>query len=288
MMPVIAATTSAAPASLEEATHCAQSTDGQSASRPVVLDVKYLSAGYSADLAIEDISFAVRQGERIALVGPNGAGKSTLLKAVVGLLRTTGGLVSIHGDASPQATRHVAYVPQFEEVDWSFPVSVWDVVMMGRARHIGWFRLPLANAVHATVVRQALSRVGLLDYANRPIGELSGGQKRRVFIARALAQGANILLLDEPFAGVDARAQEALMEVLDGLEPDGVTVLLATHDLTLASSRFNRILLLHKNLVAFGTAADVFKPDLLAQAYGGQIAICQSGGQVLVVADQHW
>jgi ABC-type Mn2+/Zn2+ transport system ATPase subunit len=277
----------AVPANLEEVTRCAQTTGDQPASRPVVLDVKHLSAGYTVDLAIEDISFTVCQGERIALVGPNGAGKSTLLKAVVGLLRTNGGLVFIHGDASQQATRHVAYVPQFGEVDWNFPVSVWDVVMMGRARHIGWFRFPLANSVHATAVRQALNRLGLLDHADRPIGELSGGQKRRVFIGRALAQGANILLLDEPFAGVDARAQEALMEVLDSLQRDGVTVLLATHDLTLASSRFDRIVLLHKNLVAFGTAADVFKPDLLAQAYGGQMAICQGDGQVLVVADQH-
>ena len=287
MTPVTAATMPAVPANLEKVTRCAPSTDVQPASRPVVLDVKHLSAGYTADLAIEDISFAVCQGERIALVGPNGAGKSTLLKAVVGLLRTTRGQVFIHGDASQQAIHHVAYVPQFGEVDWNFPVSVWDVVMMGRARHIGWFRLPLAKGVHAAAVRQALNRVGLLDHANRPIGELSGGQKRRVFIGRALAQGANILLLDEPFAGVDARAQEALMAVLGSLQRDGVTVLLATHDLTLASSQFDRILLLHRNLVAFGTAADVFKPDLLAQAYGGQMAICQSGDQVLVVADQH-
>jgi ABC-type Mn2+/Zn2+ transport system ATPase subunit len=287
MAPVAAAITAALPADLEEVTRCAQLTDGQPTSRPVVLDVQHLSAGYNAELAIEDISFAVCQGERIALVGPNGAGKSTLLKAVVGLLRTTGGLVFIHGNASQQAARQVAYVPQFGEVDWNFPVSVWDVVMMGRARHIGWFRLPLPNGVHAAAVRQALNRVGLLDQASRPIGELSGGQKRRVFIGRALAQGANILLLDEPFAGVDTRAQEALMNVLDSLQHDGVTVLLATHDLTLASSQFDRILLLHKNLVAFGTTAEVFKPELLARAYGGQMAICQSDGQVLVVADQH-
>jgi ABC-type Mn2+/Zn2+ transport system ATPase subunit len=255
--------------------------------KPVVLETKNLSAGYTNELAIEDVSFAVRQGERIALVGPNGAGKSTLLKAVVGLLKPVSGQVLIHNDPSRQAARHVAYVPQFGEVDWNFPVSVWDAVMMGRVRHIGWFRLPLPGSVHHRIVREALDRVGLLKYSDRQIGELSGGQKRRVFVARALAQEADILLLDEPFAGVDPRAQEALIHVLENLQADGVTIVLATHDLMLAATQFDRLLLMHKSVVAFGKAHEVFKPDLLAQTYGGQVAMWQNGSQVVAVADQH-
>ncbi|MCC7448030.1 MAG: metal ABC transporter ATP-binding protein [Anaerolineae bacterium] len=255
--------------------------------KPVVLETRRLSATYTGELAIEDVSFAVRQGERIALVGPNGAGKSTLLKAIVGLLKPVSGQVLIHNDPSRQAARRVAYVPQFGEVDWNFPVSVWDAVMMGRVRHIGWFRLPIPGGAHHRIVREALDRVGLLKYADRQIGELSGGQKRRVFIARALAQEADILLLDEPFAGVDPRAQEALIRVLNKLQADGVTIVLATHDLMLASTQFDRLLLMHKSVVAFGKANEVFKPDLLAQTYGGQLALWQNGSQVMAVADQH-
>ncbi len=261
--------------------------DVQLTHEPVVLETRHLSATYTGELAIEDVSFAVRQGERIALVGPNGAGKSTLLKAIVGLLKPVSGQVLIHNDPSRQAARHVAYVPQFGEVDWNFPVSVWDAVMMGRVKHIGWFRLPIPGGVHHRVVREALDRVGLLKYADRQIGELSGGQKRRVFIARALAQEADILLLDEPFAGVDPRAQDALVRVLENLQADDVTTVLATHDLMLASTQFDRLLLIHKNLVAFGKASEVFKPDLLAQTYGGQLALWQNGSQVVAVADQH-
>ncbi len=255
--------------------------------KPVVLEVRRLSAGYDDELAVEDISFAVRQGERIALVGPNGAGKSTLLKALVGLLRPDQGEVLIDGQSSTQAARSLAYVPQSSDVDWNFPVSVWDVVMMGRTKQIGWFRMPLPGGIHSAAVKRALERVGLLKQANRQIGELSGGQKRRVFIARALAQEAHILLLDEPFAGVDARAQEALMNVLDSLRQGGVTAVVSTHDLHMASSQFDRLVLLHKNLIAFGTAQEVFKPDLLARAYGGKLAVWQNGNQVVVVADQH-
>lgn len=255
------------------------------ADRPVALDVRGLSAGYGAGLALVEATFSVRQGERIALLGPNGAGKSTLFKAIMGLLRPAGGQVSIHGDPSPAATRRVAYVPQFEEVDWNFPVSVRDVVMMGRERHVGWFRLPRPGGLHHTAVSDALARVGLLSAANRQIGELSGGQKRRVFIARALAQEADILLLDEPFSGVDARAQEAIFGVLNELRHDGITVILATHDLVLASTHFDKLLLLNQRLLGFGLPSELFQPELLAKVFGGQLAIWRDGKQVLVVED---
>jgi ABC-type Mn2+/Zn2+ transport system ATPase subunit len=255
--------------------------------RPAIFEVKNLSAGYSDDLALENVSFSVYQGERIALVGPNGAGKSTLFKTIVGLIKPNQGQILIHGQASKQALRRVAYVPQFEEVDWEFPVSVWDVVMMGRVRHIGWFRFPLPGDIHHRAVKNALNRVGLTKFATRQISELSGGQKRRVFIARALAQEADVLLLDEPFAGVDVKAQEQLLAVLDSLQSDGVTIILATHDLTLAATHFDRVVLLHKSLVAYGTPQEVFKPAMLAQAYGGQLAVWQGDNQIFIVADQH-
>src|SRR5262249_41577531 len=158
----------------------------------------------------------------------NGAGKSTLFKAIVGLLMPASGEILIEGKAAAQARQAVAYVPQFEDVDWDFPVSVGDVVLMGMARQVGWLRLP--NARHWQLAIPALDRVALAEYVRTQIGELSGGQKRRVFIARALAQGASTLLLDEPFSGVDALAQQSLFDILDTLRDQGVTVLLATHD----------------------------------------------------------
>jgi ABC-type Mn2+/Zn2+ transport system ATPase subunit len=240
---------------------------------PIVLEVRGLSAGYPHDPALQGVSFAVRAGERVGLLGPNGAGKSTLFKAIMGILPATAGEVRIHDSAEPSAATRVAYVPQFEEIDWKFPVSVYDVVMMGRTRQIGWLRWARRGDAHDRSVREALARVQMLKFADRQIGELSGGQKRRVFIARALAQQADILLLDEPFAGVDARAQATIHEVIAALCAEGVTVLLATHDLGTASSQFDKLILLNRRMIAFGTSAEVFRPDVLGQTFGGQLAI---------------
>lgn len=260
---------------------------------PVVLDVRGLSAGYPHDLALQGVSFAVRAGERVGLLGPNGAGKSTLFKAIMGLLPATAGEVCIHDNAAPTTATRVAYVPQFEEIDWKFPVSVYDVVMMGRTRQIGWLRWARRGDVHDRSVREALARVQMLKFVDRQIGELSGGQKRRVFIARALAQQADILLLDEPFAGVDARAQATIHEVLATLCAEGVTVLLATHDLGTASSQFDKLILLNRHMIAFGTPAEVFRPDLLGQTFGGQLAIWRTAdadgqqGEATVMLTDH-
>jgi ABC-type Mn2+/Zn2+ transport system ATPase subunit len=255
-----------------------------------VLQAENISAGYDDDLAVERLSFTIRRGERVALVGPNGAGKSTLLKSMMGLVRPRTGHFLIHGDPSPDAVRRIGYVPQFGDVDWNFPVTVWDVVMMGRARHIGWLRFPVRGDRHHKAVNNALERVNMAEYSRRQIGELSGGEKRRVFVARALAQEADILLLDEPFAGVDARAQDIIFNVLDGLRTEGITVLLATHDLLSASTQFDRVMLMHREVVAFGPPAEVFQSDLLAQAYGGQLAVLPQPdreGRTVVVTDQH-
>lgn len=244
-----------------------------------------LSAGYGRVLAIKDVTASIAVGKRVALIGPNGAGKSTLFKATVGLLTPSSGQVFINGLPAQQACQAVAYVPQYEDVDWDFPVSVMDVVLMGMARQVGWLRLP--NARHRRAAFAALERVGLPDYANRQIGALSGGQKRRVFIARALGQGARILLLDEPFSGVDALAQQTLFDILDALQREGVTVLLATHDLNLVSTYFDELFILNKRKIAYGTPDDVFNPQNLAEAFGRQMAIWRTDDQIVMLTDQH-
>src|SRR5579859_3330450 len=251
----------------------------------IAIQLEHLSAGYGGSLAIRDISVAIETGHRVALIGPNGAGKSTLFKAIVGLVVPSNGHVVINGQSGPDARQAVAYVPQFEDVDWDFPVSVLDVVVMGLARQVGWLRQP--NARHRQIALGALERVGLAQYARVQIGELSGGQKRRVFVARALAQGANILLLDEPFSGVDALAQQTLFDILDNLRREGATVLLATHDLQLASTHFDALLIVNQRAIAYGKPEETFKPALLAEAFGSQMAMWQTDGKVIMLTDQH-
>ena len=249
------------------------------------LELRNLSAGYGQQPVIEGISVQIMSGKRVALVGPNGAGKSTLFRTIVGLLRPMSGNVLVNGWSDATTRRQAAYVPQFEDVDWDFPVSVLDVTLMGLARQIGWLRLP--GNEHRRMALNALERVGMADFANRQIGQLSGGQKRRVFIARALAQGAHILLLDEPFSGVDHMAQQTLFTILDDLRNDGVTVLLATHDLNLVSSHFDELFILNRQLIAYGAPGAVFKPAILAKAFGGQIAVWQGDETVVMLTDQH-
>lgn len=250
------------------------------------LSVDDLSAGYQNDRhAIEQVSFEVQRGERVAIIGPNGAGKSTLFKAIGGLIPFTSGSVSIHGEDCRTSHNLVGYVPQTNEVDWNFPASVSDVVMMGRARQIGWLRLPRQQ--DRIIVEHLLEQVGMARFSNRQIGELSGGQKQRVFIARALAQNADVVLLDEPFSGVDVAAEAEIMQTLDQLKANGVTVILATHDMDMAVNRFDKMLLLKRRLIAYGTPSEVFTPAYLREAYGSRVAVFQEAGETLVLADEH-
>ncbi|NPV68254.1 MAG: metal ABC transporter ATP-binding protein [Anaerolineae bacterium] len=248
--------------------------------------VQGLSAGYpGARSAIRNISFAVQPGESVAVLGPNGAGKSTLFKAIVGLIPHTSGFISMYGEECAVSHRLIGYVPQYEAIDWRFPVSVRDVVMMGRARQLGWLRWPGRRDWEA--VDAELERVGMLAFRDRQIGQLSGGQRRRVFIARALAQQTSVLLLDEPFSGVDATASEEIMAVLEALHAQGVTIILATHDMSLAASRFDRLLLINQEVIAYGTSAEVFTTEALSRAYRGQIGIIHQGAETVVVVDEH-
>ena len=224
--------------------------------------------GVTVDLggyrALSDVTFDVEAGTLMGVVGPNGAGKSTLFNAIAGLLPVRQGRVTLDGVGVRNGA--LAYVPQRESVNWRFPVSVLDVVMMGRCCKLGWFRRP--GKRDRELVKACLGRVGLWDYHSSPMTELSGGQKQRVFVARALAQEASVLLLDEAFSGVDVAAQEGLIEVLRTLRDEGRIVLLATHDLTNLSSRFDQVLCLNRHVCACGPPGQVFTSEVLQELYG--------------------
>ncbi len=243
-----------------------------------------LTVYYGAVPALLDVSFAIDVGERVAVVGPNGAGKSTLFKVIAGLLRPTAGTLRVFGHP-PGAHLCIGYVPQRNQIDWGFPVTVTDVVMMGRSAKIGLLRWPRRQ--DREVVRRALRQVDMDTLADRSIGELSGGQQQRVFLARALAQEAEILLLDEPLTGLDTPSQENLFAVLDRLRAQGITVLVATHDLDQAGSHFDRVMLLNRRLIALGPAAEVLSPPYLLQAYGGHLHVLPGAEEAstLVLAD---
>jgi ABC-type Mn2+/Zn2+ transport system ATPase subunit len=251
----------------------------------IALALANVSSGYDSGPAVlDDVSFTINRGERVAVVGPNGAGKSTLFKVIVGLLPHRTGDVLVHGHSHHAGDcPSIGYVPQREAVDWRFPVSVMDVVLMGRVREIGWLRWPGRD--DRLAAQAALEQVGLSLLARQPIADLSGGQQQRVFIARALAQRADVLLLDEPFSGVDVEAQAAIFEILDALRKRSVTVLISTHDLQTATTRFDRLLLLNRRLLADGPAASVLTADRLATAYGGRLTVWQDGQPLVVTTD---
>ena len=258
--------------------------DGGPAGRPhhaaACLDLRDVTVLYSRRMALDHVTLAVPHGGQVAVVGPNGAGKSTLFKALVGLLPVRGGSIELR-DRDPQArAQPIAYVPQREEIDWSFPVTVQDVVMMGRYGRLGWLRRP--QAADREVVARSLEELAIADLAARPVGDLSGGQQQRVFLARALAQEPHVLLLDEPFTGVDVGAREALLDLLDRLRDRGITVLVSTHDMEAASRRFDLVALLNHRLVAYGRPAEVFTKEHISAAFGGQALFLEG----MVVIDQ--
>ncbi|GGE54805.1 manganese/iron ABC transporter ATP-binding protein [Actibacterium pelagium] len=219
--------------------------------------------------ALKDASFSLPTGTITALVGVNGAGKSTLFKAIMGFVPVAAGDISVMGQTVKQALRKntVAYVPQAEEVDWSFPVLVEDVVMMGRYGHMGFLRRP--GAADRKAVDEALSRVGMSDYRHRQIGELSGGQRKRVFLARALAQEGQVILLDEPFTGVDVKTEEAIIALLRDLREEGRVMLVSTHNLGSVPEFCDRTVLVKRTILAEGPTETTFTPENLQLAFGG-------------------
>jgi len=233
-----------------------------------ILDVSHLTVRYNGHNALEDVTFQLHEGERIAIVGPNGAGKSTLIKVVAGVLQPNSGEVNISG-SHPDKHVCIGYIPQRSQVDWNFPVNVADVVMMGRSAKLGPFNWP--HKKDWEFVNHALETVELTQLASRQISQLSGGQQQRMFIARAIAQESEIMLMDEPLTGLDTPSQEGILNLLDRLKAERVTVMVATHDLDQAANYFDRILLINQRLIAFDMPQNVLHTDNLLQAYGGRL-----------------
>ena len=248
--------------------------------------LEHVTAGYGRRVALADVDLTVRAGSLLAVIGPNGAGKSTLLKLIAGLLKPDAGTIQVLGAAAGVEARSVAYVPQAEAVDWDFPITVSEVAMMGRYARIGFGRRP--RAVDRARVAAALDQVGMASESERQIGALSGGQRRRVFLARAIAAEPELYLLDEPVTGVDATTQEELMDVLEAEARAGKTVIASTHDLICAAQRFHQAAFVNGRIVATGPAAMVLDRQLLSDTYGGHVLVLpgDDGGR-LVLDDAH-
>lgn len=235
------------------------------------LEIKNLTVSYGHKPVLLDISLKVERGLMVGVIGPNGAGKSTLIKVVLGFVEPDFGEIQIFGSPFQQLKGKVAYVPQRGSVDWDFPITVGQVVMMGRYNHVSWWSSPGKDDRDA--VDKALDLVRITDLRDRQIGMLSGGQQQRVFMARALAQGADLLLLDEPFAGVDAATERAILDVLSNAKKNGQTLIVVHHDLLTAAEYFDKLILIKQRLFAYGPPKDVLKPGLLGEVYEGRLAI---------------
>ena len=235
------------------------------------LSFQGVSVAYRDELVLERIDARVPVASMCAIVGPNGAGKSTLIKAALGLVPLAAGSVTVLGGTMAQRRAQVGYVPQRESVDWEFPISALDVVLMGSYGRLGLLRRP--GRAERTQAMECLEQVGLAALADRQISELSGGQQQRVFLARALMQRAQLYLMDEPFAGIDAVTESAIMQVLAALQERGCTIVAVHHDLSTVRERFDQVLLLNKRVVAAGPVAIAFTADALQRTYGGRLAV---------------
>lgn len=239
----------------------------------IAVSVRDLSVAYDRKRVLNNIFLDIESGHRYGILGPNGSGKSTLLKAMLGLVDDYEGRIRVLGEEIDAVRRRVVYVPQRSEIDFTFPATVRDVVLMGRYTHKRVFQR--LNAEDRELAEAAMRELGILDLQRRQIGELSGGQQQRTFLARALAQQAEILMLDEPFVGVDIPTEEKIIEVLRGLSDAGKTLLVVHHDLQAVPEYFDHVILLNRRLIAAGRTEDVFTPETLRSAFGGQLAMLQ-------------
>ena len=248
------------------------------------IEIRSLSVAYNRRPALEDITLSVPKGAMVGIVGPNGGGKSTLVKAMLGLVPRLRGEVEVLGRPVDRlARRLVGYVPQREDVDWNFPVSAFDVVMMGRVPSMKFLRRPAHR--DKELAWEALRTVGMEKFAETRIGGFSGGQQQRIFLARALAQEAEVLLLDEPVSGVDAPSQHEIFDLLRELQRAGRTVIVTTHDLSCVAERFDLALLLNRRIVAFGRPEEVFTPELLNETYQSHLMILKVGDRTVAIED---
>ncbi len=236
-----------------------------------MLEVQDLAVNYRGVCALENVSFRLSPGQMVGVIGPNGAGKSTLVKAILGLVPTVSGVVKFRARLLKQQLQTVAYVPQRTQIDWDYPVTVWNAVMMARTRHTGWFRKPSRQSQE--IVAAALQRVGMLELRYRQIGELSGGQQQRVFLARSLAQEAELFFFDEPFVGIDKKTEAIIFDIFAELKSAGKTLLVISHDLGESLSQYDQFLLLNKQLIAVGSRQEVFTTDNIQEAYGYSLSL---------------
>lgn len=235
------------------------------------VEVQNLTVSYHARAALLDVSVSIERDQLVGVIGPNGAGKSTFIKAILGFVKPDIGTVRINGTNVQKVKGKVAYVPQRGTVDWDFPITVREVALMGRYQRIPWWASPAGPDREAAM--EALDMVRMADFADNQIGELSGGQQQRVFLARALAQGSDILLLDEPFAGVDAATERAILEVLGRAKKAGKTLIVVHHDLATAAEYFDTLLLIKQRLYAYGPPEAVLQEELLSRVYEGRLRI---------------
>lgn len=238
-----------------------------------------MTVAYHKKPVLWDVDYDAPANRLVAIVGPNGAGKSTFIKSCLGLTPKASGLVEFWGQPYRKARSRIGYVPQRESVDWDFPVSALDVVCMGRYRKIGWCR-PVTKS-HRAAALDCLGLVGMRELASRQISQLSGGQQQRVFLARALAQDADLYFMDEPFAGVDAATERAIIEVLRNLKASGKTVIVVHHDLQTVSDYFDEVILLNMRVVAFGSVSDVFTKENLEKTYGGRLTLLSEAAEAI-------
>jgi manganese/zinc/iron transport system ATP- binding protein len=243
------------------------------------LEIHDMTVAYHRKPVLWDIDLEVPEGKLVGIVGPNGAGKTTLIKAALGLLPLASGMVNIYGKPYDEQRAIIGYVPQRESVDWDFPVTVRDVVLMGTYGRLGWFRRP-GRAQRETADR-CLSEVGMSEFADRQIRQLSGGQQQRVFLARALAQDARVYFMDEPFSGVDAATEAAIIGLLQSLRASGKTVFVVHHDLQTVRSYFDYVILINMRLVACGPTETTFTPENLHKTYGGRLTILDEAAEAV-------
>ncbi|MGB3640693.1 MAG: metal ABC transporter ATP-binding protein [Rivularia sp. (in: cyanobacteria)] len=234
-----------------------------------MLEVEHLDVDYRGVVAVEDVSFCVFPGQMVGVIGPNGAGKSTLVKAILGLIPVSDGTIKFCNCPIHKRLRSIAYVPQRTQVDWDYPITVLWVVMMARTVSTGWFRKPSRKSKE--IVKSALHRVGMWEFRSRQIGELSGGQQQRVFLARALAQQADLLFFDEPFVGIDKTTEDIMFDIFGELRRDGKMLILITHDLGETLAQCDSLLLLNKHIIADGSMKEVITTENLQRAYGNNI-----------------
>ncbi len=251
-----------------------------SANQPEIR-VERLTVNYGGHQALKNISFSFQCGQLVGIIGPNGAGKSTLIKAILGLEKYIGS-IEICGKPIKEMRKKISYVPQRSSIDFDFPVLVEDVVLMGRYAFIPWYKK--ARIKDKEIARDALEKVGMTHFAKRQIGQLSGGQQQRVFIARALAQQADVFFLDEPFVGIDATSEEIIVSLLRSLQREGKTIFVVHHDLSKVEKYFDQLILLNQELVGAGNVSEVYKPELLSAAYKGSVTVFGNNDNMMVVS----